>query len=86
MTWIDARNTYPSRWLLIEALDARSADGQRVVEDLAVVAAFADAANALRQYLALHRTAPARELYVAHTDRPRLDIEEQEWLGPRRVA
>ncbi|HEX4953692.1 MAG TPA: hypothetical protein VF017_09905 [Thermoanaerobaculia bacterium] len=86
MTWRDARSTYPCRWLLIEALEARSAEGRRVVEDLAVVEACADAADALRQYLALHRAAPGRELYVAHTDRSQLEIEEQEWLGPRRVA
>ena len=32
-------------------------------------------------YIELHDTAPQRELYVLHTDREELEIEELRWLG-----
>ncbi|MBN1428872.1 MAG: hypothetical protein JXB07_10845, partial [Anaerolineae bacterium] len=41
----------------------------------------------LRQsYLDLHRQSPERELYVLHTDREDLNIQERHWLGIRGAA
>lgn len=37
-------------------------------------------------YGELHHLDPQRELYVLHTDRPDLDIEERRWLGIRGAA
>lgn len=83
MTWPEIRQSYPREWLLVEALEARSQGGKRVLEKLAVVDHFGDGAAAMRGYLQLHRGAPDRELYVLHTDRLETDIEERFWLGLR---
>jgi hypothetical protein len=83
MTWPEIRRTHPRRWLLVEAIEARSEAGRRLVDNLAVVDAFGDSAAALREYLRLHRQSPNRELYVLHTDREDLDITERTWLGLR---
>ncbi len=83
MQWHHVREHYPNQWVLVEALQARSEAGQRKIEELAVISAFADSVAALHAYARLHHTAPARELYVVHTDREELDITERRWLGIR---
>jgi hypothetical protein len=83
MTWPEIRRHHPERWLLVEAVEAHSEAGRRLVDNLAVVDEFADSPTALREYLRLHRQAPERELYVLHTDREDLDIAERTWLGLR---
>jgi hypothetical protein len=76
MEWKEIRRTYPHRWLLVEALEAHSQSGKRILDDLAVVDSFPDG-------LELHHRFPERELYVLHTDREDLDIGELSWLGLR---
>lgn len=76
MQWTEARHRYPSQWLLIEAIDARSTGDRRQVDDLAVLDRFADSPAAWRRYQELHRQQPARELYILHTDRVDPDIHE----------
>ena len=55
------------------------------MEELAVVNTYDDAQAAMQEYAKLHRQAPTRELYVLHTDRAVLDIDERRWLGIRGV-
>lgn len=83
MQWQEVRAHYPDQWLLVEAVDAHSDDERRVVDDFAVIDSFADSTSALERYRELHRTSPRRELYVLHTSREVLDIEERQWLGVR---
>ena len=83
MTWPEARRRFPHQWVVIEALDARSELGRRLLEELAVVDRSPDGESAMRTYLKLHRQAPERELYVLHTDREHLEIAEQNRLGIR---
>lgn len=85
MQWQEIRKHYPGQWLLVEALAARSEAGKRIVDELAVVNSYRDSQTAMQEYAQLHRQAPARELYVLHTDRPVLDIDEHRWLGIRGV-
>ena len=61
-------------------------ENRRIVEDLAVLEIFPTGGTAMDGYLELHRQAPQRELYVLHTDREKLEIEELRWLGIRGVA
>lgn len=86
MQWDDIRRHYPRQWLLVEALDAHSAHGKRILDDLAVVQTFTDAARAWGGYQSLHHQAPQRELYLLHTDRESLDIAEMNWLGIRQAS
>jgi hypothetical protein len=84
MKWTEIRSHYPNRWLLVEAIEAHSEEGQRILEELAVVDSFPDSVIAMQRYTQLHREAPERELYVLHTDREKLEIFERQWLGIRR--
>jgi len=83
MQWQEIRKHYPQQWLLVEAIKAHSEASKRIVEQLAVVGAFADSVTAMKSYTQLHREAPERELYVFHTSREILDILERTWLGIR---
>lgn len=83
MRWSEIRNHYPSQWLLIDAIEARSEGGRRILDEIAVLATFPDSITAMKRYTSLHREAPQRELYVCHTDRNELEILERQWLGIR---
>jgi hypothetical protein len=83
MTWQDIRNHFPHQWLLLEALEAYSEQGKRIVKQLAVISSFENSIVAMKAYAKLHHEAPMRELYIFHTDREQLDIHERSWLGIR---
>jgi len=86
MQWQEIRDRYPHQWLLTEALAARSAGGERILEDIAVLETYPDGLAAMSGYSELHRRAPQRELYVLHTDRETLDIGELHWAGIRAAS
>ena len=86
MQWAEIRRTYPSQWLLVEALAAHSRADKRIVEDLAIVDTYPDGMAAMAGYKELHRREPGRELYVVHTDREALDIGELHWFGIRAAS
>ena len=85
MKWQEIREHYPRQWLLIEAIEAHSKAGKRILDELTIVNTFSDSRTAMRGYTQLHEQAPERELYVLHTDRKELDITERRWLGIRGV-
>lgn len=75
MTWEQVREQYPDRWVVIEALDARTEGSERVVVRLVLIADFADDWRpAWNRYESLHIASPEQEFYVLHTDREQLDI------------
>jgi len=75
MNWQDVRGLYPERWVVIEALDAFSEDGRRVIPIIRVHGDYGDNWNgAWAQYKELHQTDNQREYYVLHTSREALDI------------
>ena len=86
MQWDEIRRQHPHQWLVVEAIQARSEGGKRLLEQLAVVNIFPDALAAMRGYTELHHRYPDRELYVLHTDREAVDIEERRWLGIRSAS
>ncbi len=83
MQWSEIRRHHPDEWPLVEAIEASSQDGQRILNDIAVVASFPDSVTAMQRYTRLHHEAPQRELYVCHTERQELEIRERRWLGIR---
>lgn len=83
MKWSEIRTQYPRRWLLVEALKARTRADQRILTQLAVLGTFANSKAALRKYAQFHRETPERELYVFHTSREKLIVTEKMWLGVR---
>jgi hypothetical protein len=86
MKWTAVRSYFPHQWLVVEALEARSESGKRLLEELAVVDQHPDGESAMRAYLDLHRQHPGREMYVVHTDRENLEIAEENRLGIRAAG
>lgn len=86
MPWQEIRKRYPHQWLLLEAKEAYSRSGQRILESLAVLGTYADGRSAMRGYCEVRGQASHRELYVLHTDRKTLEIEEIFWAGIRRAS
>ena len=86
MQWSEIRERYPRQWLLVEAVEAHSEGGQRILDDIGVVHTFPDSVAAMESYKELHLRNPQREMYVLHTDRERLDIGEIYWLGLRTAS
>lgn len=86
MTWHDIRKTYPNQWLLVEALQAKSRNQHRVLEDIAVLSPYTDSRQAFKDYQTLHKANRGREYYVVHTSNETLDITEVAWLGIRGDA
>ncbi|MEZ4725973.1 MAG: hypothetical protein R3E79_02440 [Caldilineaceae bacterium] len=86
MQWQEIRNHYPEQWLLVEAIEAHSAAGKRILEQLAVIDTFPDSVTAMKRYVKLQRAMPAREYYVFHSSRETLDITERQWIGVRGAA
>lgn len=81
MQWSDVRKAYPDQWLIIEAIEAHSADSQRVLDRIAVVETCRDGAEALQCYRRLHQQHPEREYYFVHTSRETLNVRETRWIG-----
>ena len=85
MLWSEIRKTYPSQWLIVEALEAHTTpDSFRQIDRLAVIEVCSDGTMAMNRYRELHKLYPFREFYFVHTDRFNLDIYEKKWVGIRR--
>ena len=84
MRWSSVRASYPSQWLVIEALEAHSEGDQRLLDQITVVEACPDSTAAMQTYRRLHQEHPLREFYFVHTSRINLEIEERRWVGVRR--
>jgi hypothetical protein len=83
MPWLEIRERYPHQWLLLEATEAHSSEGMRILERLIALEIFPDGLSAMRRYGEIQGQDPHRELYVLHTDRPTVEIEEAHWAGIR---
>ncbi|HEY4594382.1 MAG TPA: hypothetical protein VIJ61_18325 [Thermoanaerobaculia bacterium] len=86
MPWPEIRERYPHQWLLLEAMEACSSGGQRILERLAVLETCPDGLSAMRRYGEIHGQDPRRELYVLHTDRETVEVEEAHWGGIRAAS
>ena len=61
---------------MIEAVEAHSEAGRRVVDQATVIEPAPNGATAFRRLRELHRASPARELYFET-----LEIDERPWVG-----
>lgn len=85
MRWEEVRVAHPDRWLVIEALDAHSERGRRVIDHMAVIDVCADGRASMKRYRELRREHPHREFCFVHTSVAELNIEERLWLGVRGI-
>jgi hypothetical protein len=76
MQWSQVQRTYPHQWVLIEPSKYRQEDGWRILDEMAVVGTFDNSVSAWRDYAALRRQTPGREMFVFHTDRPVPDVRD----------
>jgi hypothetical protein len=84
MIWEEARNVYVNKWVLIEAIDAYSEEGRRVVKELSIINVYDEGKEALKEYAEKHKKDKSREMYVYHTKNEKLIIEERTWIGVRK--
>ncbi len=84
MRWEEARNMYVDKWILLEAIDAYSQEGRRIVNELSVINAYDEGKEALKEYAEKHKKDKSREMYVYHTKNEKLLIEERTWIGVRK--
>ncbi len=85
MDWSEIQAAYPDQWLILEALEAHSEEGLRVLDRVAVISTCADGENAVETYRKMHLEFPEREFYFIHTSRETLKIEERLWIGIRSI-
>jgi hypothetical protein len=75
MTWDEVRNQYPHSWVIVEAVNAYTENGKRIISELRLVEPFNDDwHDAWEYYKQIHDKDKYREYYVLHTDRQVLDI------------
>lgn len=84
MIWNEARKIYPDKWLLFEAIEARSEEGKRIVLELSVINVYDQGKGALKEYAEKHKKDKSREMYVYNTKNEELLIEERNWIGVRK--
>ncbi len=85
MDWDEIKQAYPDQWIIIEAMEAHSEGGLRVLDRVAVIATCPDGESAVDAYRKLHDEFPEREFYFIHTSRATLQIEERLWVGIRSI-
>lgn len=83
MNWETVRIHFPDQWILLEAIEAHSDNGRRIIDRISVINKYDQSKEALNEYKMLHSQEPSRELYVAHTSKEELKIIERRWLGVR---
>lgn len=83
MLWNEVRAVHPDQWLVIEALEAHSANDQRVFDRVAVADLCADGRAAMKRYAELQHQYPHREFCFVHSSRSALDFDERVWFGIR---
>lgn len=82
MTWQEIREAYPHRWVLVEAIDACTENGRRIVKTMSLIRPFAeDWYAAWAEYRRLHDLNKMREYYILHTDREELNIRVMDYRG-----
>ncbi len=84
MIWEEARSMYVNKWILIEAIEAYSQEGRRIVKELSVINAYDEGKEAIKEYAEKHKKDKSREMYVYHTKNENLLIEERTWIGVRK--
>jgi hypothetical protein len=77
MTWIEVRQQLPNRWVVVEALAARSEGDRRLLDDVSVAGVFESGTEAWSAQGLLARQHPDREFYPLHTSREAPDIRER---------
>ncbi len=75
ITYQQAREQYPDRWILFEALDTTIEGNRLIIPYLEVIGAYEDSRELWQQYTEVHRQDRQREIGFYHTSNPELVVE-----------
>lgn len=67
----------------MEAVSAYSKENKRIIEEMSVLEEYTSSNAAWSGYKKLHREFPERELYIFHTSKEQIEVEEQHFIGVR---
>lgn len=85
MEWEEVREVYPDKWVVFEAINAYTADSNRIIEDIAVIDVYNESMEAFHRHNELQKQKQSREFYFFHTSRTELDIQDKRWMGLRKI-
>jgi hypothetical protein len=83
LKWTEIRKRYPDKFVLVEAVFAYSKENKRIIEEMSVLEEHTSSGAAWNGYKKLHREFPERELYIFHTSKEQIEVEEQHFIGVR---
>jgi hypothetical protein len=84
MKWIEVRQHFPNRCVLVEALKAETINQKRIIEEMAVISDYETGNDAWKAYKLIHADDHSRELYIFHTKNEETVVIEQPYVGVRR--
>ena len=85
MTWEQIRTTYPDRWVLMEALDARTEGDRRVFCELSVLDTVDNNTNVFPRYNEYRKRFPNREIIFYHASNAQMDVQVRVVPGFRNI-
>ncbi len=83
MKWSELRKQYPNQFVLVEAISACSQNGKRIIKEMAVIDRYHSVSDAWNGYKQQYKTFPEKELYIFHTSKEQIEVEEQYFIGIR---
>lgn len=84
MNWDQIRELHPQSWVVVEALEAHTENGQRIINVMSLHdVCGSDWKSAWERYKELHAADRWKEYYVLHTDRVELNIGVVDTFGRR---
>ena len=83
MKWSELRKQYPNQFVLVEAISACSQNGKRIIKEMAVIDRYNSVSDAWNGYKQQHKTFSEKELYIFHTSKEQIEVEEQYFIGIR---
>lgn len=83
MEWLKVKGKYKETWLVVEADQAQSLNGKRLVSSVKVLADYKNSEDAYRKYQNIHKQDPKKEVYVVYSDWNELSFDELSWQGLR---
>ncbi|WP_163970911.1 hypothetical protein [Oceanobacillus halotolerans] len=84
MKWPEVHQHFPDRCVLVEALQSKTVDNERVIQEMSVIDDFENGNAAWKVYKKLHAENQNRELYIFHTNNEEIKVIEQPYIGVRR--
>ncbi len=76
MTWKEVIKSAKYKWVVIEAIKAKSENGKRIIEDIDFLAEYENGSDALKDYAKRRKENKEKEFYVCDSTIDVLDIDE----------